>query len=105
MKPELGTKPRVYYRNLWRYTKCFISGSVSTTRAGVIECLDGAKVQLVKNNGVIAELETDNFGDFKFDGLEENSGSYAVVISTSEGRTQKVETTLGASVHVGEVRI
>ena len=21
MKPEAGTKPRVYYRNLWRYSK------------------------------------------------------------------------------------
>ena len=29
MKPELGTKPRVYYRNLWRYSKCFIGGSVA----------------------------------------------------------------------------
>ena len=28
MKPELDTKPRVYYRNLWRYSKCFIGGSV-----------------------------------------------------------------------------
>src|SRR5215468_2122376 len=24
IKPELDTKPRIYYRNLWRYTKCFI---------------------------------------------------------------------------------
>ena len=28
MRPELGTKPRVYYRNLWRYTKCFIGGTI-----------------------------------------------------------------------------
>src|ERR1700728_4126481 len=26
MKPELKAKPRVYYRNLWRYSKCFIGG-------------------------------------------------------------------------------
>src|SRR4029078_3359852 len=26
IRPELGTKPRVYYRNLWRYSKCFIGG-------------------------------------------------------------------------------
>jgi Fe-S-cluster-containing dehydrogenase component len=30
MKPEAGTKPRVYYRNLWRYSKSFIGGSVAT---------------------------------------------------------------------------
>ena len=26
MQPEAGTKPRVYYKNLWRYSKCFIGG-------------------------------------------------------------------------------
>jgi Fe-S-cluster-containing dehydrogenase component len=29
IRPELNAKPRVYYRNLWRYTKCFIGGTVS----------------------------------------------------------------------------
>jgi Fe-S-cluster-containing dehydrogenase component len=29
MRPELGTRPRVYYRNLWRYSKCFIGGTLS----------------------------------------------------------------------------
>jgi hypothetical protein len=28
LQPGLGTKPRVYYRSLHRYTKCFIGGSV-----------------------------------------------------------------------------
>ncbi len=28
MRPELGTKPRVWYRNLWRYTTCFIGGTI-----------------------------------------------------------------------------
>src|SRR5215472_16833588 len=32
MRPELGTKPRVYYRNLWRYSKCFIGGTLSAER-------------------------------------------------------------------------
>ena len=29
LQPELGTHPRVYYRNLYRYTKLFVGGSVS----------------------------------------------------------------------------
>ena len=33
MGAELGTKPRVYYKNLWRYSKCFIGGSVSAEAA------------------------------------------------------------------------
>src|SRR6516165_3326691 len=28
LRPELASKPRVYYRNLWRYSKCFIGGSI-----------------------------------------------------------------------------
>mgnify|MGYP003353035586 CR=1 FL=1 len=44
MKPELGTKPRVYYKNLWRYTQCFIAGSISAKAKGVIDCVEGASV-------------------------------------------------------------
>src|SRR5712671_335408 len=45
MKPELGSKPRVYYRNLWRYSKCFIGGSVSAEARGLVDCVEGAKVR------------------------------------------------------------
>ena len=44
LKPELGTRPRVYYRNLWRYSKCFIGGSVAEERQGVLDCIEGASV-------------------------------------------------------------
>src|SRR5437773_2565497 len=77
LKPELGTKPRVYYRNLWRYSKCFIGGSVAEERQGVIECVEGASVQLVKDGASVAVTTTDSFGDFKFDRLDENSGTYS----------------------------
>ena len=80
MKPELGAKPRVYYRNLWRYSKCFIGGSVAEEKDGVVECVEGASVQLVKDGASLAVTTTDNFGDFKFDKLDENSGSYTVQI-------------------------
>ena len=63
MKPELGTKPRIYYKNLWRYSKCFIGGSVSTEANGVVDCVEGASVRLLKNGGVVAEATTDNYGD------------------------------------------
>ena len=48
MKPEAGTKPRIYHRNLWRYTKCFIGGSVSAEANGVVDCVEGATVRLLK---------------------------------------------------------
>jgi Fe-S-cluster-containing dehydrogenase component len=104
MKPELGSKPRVYYRNLWRYSKCFIGGSVADDKNGVVDCVEGASVQLVKDGVSVAVTTTDNYGDFKFDRLDENSGRYTVQIF-SGGRTKTVEANLGASINLGEIRL
>ena len=104
MKPELGTKPRVYYRNLWRYSKCFIGGSVAEEKNGVVDCVEGASVQLVKDGASVAVTTTDNYGDFKFDRLDEDSGPYSVQIF-SGGRSKTVETQLGVSVNLGEIRL
>ena len=104
MKPEAGTKPRVYYKNLWRYSTCFIGGSVASEAGGVVDCVEGASVRLLKSGAVVAESTTDNYGDFRFDRLDENSGRYAVEISVS-GRRKTVEVTLGASVSLGEIKL
>jgi len=103
-RPELGTQPRVYYRNLWRYSKCFIGGSVSAEANGAVDCVESANVRLVKDGNTIAETMTDNYGDFKFDRLDENSGRYTVEIS-APGRKKTIETTLGVSVNLGEIRL
>jgi len=104
MKPELGAKPRVYYRNLWRYSKCFIGGSIAEEKNGIVDCVEGASVQLVKDGVSIAVTTTDNYGDFKFDKLDENSGRYAVQIFAS-GRSKTLEANLGASINLGEIRL
>jgi Carboxypeptidase regulatory-like domain len=70
----------VYYRNLWCYAKCFIGGTVSVEAKGVVDCVEGARVRLVQDGAVVAETATDNYGDFKFDRLYENSGAYTVEI-------------------------
>ena len=57
MKPEAGTKPRVYYRNLWRYTKCFIGGSVAAEADGVVDCVEGATVRLLKDGVPVAATD------------------------------------------------
>lgn len=105
LQPEWGTKPRVYYKNLWRYSKCFIGGTVSTAVGGVVECVEDAKVRLKKDNRVVSETTTDNFGDFKFDQLDENSGAYLVEIAAKDGAKKTVEIVLGASVNLGEIRL
>jgi Fe-S-cluster-containing dehydrogenase component len=104
LKPELGTKPRVYYKNLWRFSQCFIGGSVSAKTRGVVDCVEGAVVRLLKDGAVIAQAATDNYGDFKFDRLNESSGDYVVEISA--GRSKKTVTVqLGVSVHLGDIRL
>jgi hypothetical protein len=104
LRPELGSKPRVYYRNLWRYAKCFIGGSLAAEQNGVVDCVEGASVRLLKDGRLIDEAVSDNYGDFKFDKLDEDSGKYTVEIS-AHGRTRTVEAQLGASINLGEIRI
>jgi Fe-S-cluster-containing dehydrogenase component len=104
MQPEEATLPRVYYRNLWRYSKCFIGGSVSAEANGTVDCVEGATVQLLQDGIVVATVATDNYGDFKFDRLDEGSGRYSVEISAL-GRRKTVETTLGESQNLGEIRL
>jgi Fe-S-cluster-containing dehydrogenase component len=105
IRPELGTRPRVYYRNLWRYAKCFIGGSVSAEPRGVVDCVEGARVRLIRGGAVVAETLTDNYGDFKFDRLDENSGAYTVEIEAPGHVKKSVEAVLGASITFGEIRL
>jgi Fe-S-cluster-containing dehydrogenase component len=105
MRPELNTRPRVYYRNLWRYTKCFIGGTLAAETDGVVDCVEGARVRLLRNGDVVAETESDNYGDFKFDRLDENSGRYAVEITAPGRFTKTVEIELGTSTNIGEIRL
>ncbi len=105
LRPEFGTRPRVYYRNLWRFQKCFIGGTLSTETNGVVDCVEGAEVRLLKHGGIIAITTSDNYGDFKFDRLEEHSGAYMVEIEAASLPKKFVETQLGASVNLGEIRL
>jgi Fe-S-cluster-containing dehydrogenase component len=105
LNPEYGTKPRVYYKNLWRYTTAFIGGSVSAEANGVVDCVEGAKVALLKDGKRQAQAVTDIYGDFKFDKLPEDGGAYTVEIE-AEGHAKKtVAATLGESVYLGEIRL
>ena len=105
MRPELNTKPRVYYRNLWRYSKCFIGGSLSAEANGVVDCVEGATVRLIRNGQLVEEAKSDNYGDFKFDKLDENSGAYVVEIEATGHKKKTVEAKLGVSINLGEIRL
>src|SRR3954464_11057391 len=72
MRPDLATKPRVYYRNLWRYSKCFIGGSVAAEASGIGDCMGGPNGRRIRGGKPVAEATSDNYGDFKFDKLSED---------------------------------
>ena len=105
IRPELNTKPRVYYRNLWRYSKCFIGGSVSAEANGVVDCVEGATVRLIRNGQPVAQVTSDNYGDFKFDRLDENSGAYVVEVEAQGHKKKTVDAKLGVSINLGEIRL
>ena len=102
LNSQFNTKPRVYYKNLYRYNKCFIGGSVALINNKVEDCVSGAVVKLIQNKKIISELKTDDFGDFKFDKLEPNSGKYEVNIEYNS-KKKTVEIDLENSIYLGNI--
>ena len=85
LEPALGTRPRVYYRNLYLMTKCFVGGSVVADMGGVEECAAGAEVVLRLGEREAGRATTDTFGEFKIDRLEPGSGPYELEIRGAAG--------------------
>ena len=86
LKPELGTKPRIYYKNLHMITKCFVGGTVVHQVKGVEECAAGVDVILEKDGREIGRATTDTFGEFVIDKLEPNSSGYHLKGTGPAGR-------------------
>jgi Fe-S-cluster-containing dehydrogenase component len=102
-QPQYKTTPRVFYKNLYRYSRCFIGGSVALNTDGISDCVKGARVTLIKDSKKIDEAVTDGFGDFKFDSLEENSGNYQLEIVYEDYDHKTVEVELKTSINVGDI--
>lgn len=86
LKPALGTRPRVYYKNLHLMTKCFVGGSVVMHVNGIEECAEGAEVIIRKDGREVGRATTDTFGEWKVDRLEPGSGRYELEASSQAGR-------------------
>ena len=102
LKPELGTKPHVYYKNLEKFEKNHITGAVLVDgdcfqdATVTLKTEDGAMVCTMTGPGGVAtcsdpsaldQQPTNCFGDFKFDGLE--NGTYILDID-ADGKTAQV---------------
>lgn len=97
LHPEYGTKPRVWYRNLDRFRSLFIGGSVAGAVAGVIECVEGARVTLEQRGDAVATAFTDAYGDFRFGGLAADSGAYRLSIEHERFAPAMVDVVLAAN--------
>lgn len=105
LHPEFGTKPRVYYKNLYRFQKELVGGSVEGAIDGVVECIAGARVVLEKGSETLGEQVTDTFGEFKFDGLDRDSGVYRLMIRDNRFAGKTVEFELKESVYLGAISL
>ena len=106
LRPDLDTKPRVHYKNLHLYNKCFIGGTVTMDVDGVEENAGGAEVVLTHDDNEVGRATTDVFGEFKLDNLPPHSGPYELEISLSGTGLARQTVAIGDdSVYVGVVNI
>ncbi|MEM1261717.1 MAG: 4Fe-4S dicluster domain-containing protein [Pseudomonadota bacterium] len=105
LHPELGTKPRIYYRNLYRYNSVLVGGTVVAVTDSIEDCLEGATATLVCQDAVQGVSETDTFGEFRFDRLAPNKGAGEVRITCAGYAPRTVPVDIQESTYLGVLRL
>jgi len=90
-----SNKPRVFYRNLYKYNTCFIAGALAYKDGDIEKAAAGATVELTMNGQFLKEVKTDFFGEFKIDRIPKNSGTFKLICSLEGFRTIEKEVTVG----------
>ena len=103
--PEHNTAPRIKYKNLYRFNKRFIAGSITFQSDGKEECGSGADVVLKIDGTEVEKTVSDAFGDFKFDGLDHGSGKYKVCIKYEAFPVKTIEVDLKESISLGTIPV
>lgn len=101
-KAALGTKPRVLYKNLFRWTKVFVSGSVAYKDTD--ECAEGAGVRVRQAGTAVGEGLVNNYGEFVVDRLEPGA-DYEVTITAPGYKPHTASVTLDKSRNLGLVML
>lgn len=97
LQPELGTNPRVWYKNLHRWTRAFVGGTVAYRDTD--DCAESAVVLLWSGGAKVADTTTNNYGDFIFDKLE--PGSYEVSVNAAGYRAASQVVDVKESINLG----
>lgn len=105
LRPDLGSRPRVFYRHLHRVQSLFIAGTVLRRAAsgqGFDAVMDANIRLLATASGEVHETRTNAFGDFRLDGLPVDIGSCSLRIESDGAVIQAAEMVLHTSRHVGD---
>jgi Fe-S-cluster-containing dehydrogenase component len=100
-KPELGAKPRVHYKNLHKWTKAFVGGTV--VFGDTDECAEGVRAVVNRGGTAVGEAVSNNYGDFVVDKLE--AGTYDLTLSAPGYKEYKTSIDLTASVSLGVISL
>jgi Fe-S-cluster-containing dehydrogenase component len=96
---ELGTKPHVLYKHLYRFTKNYITAGILVNG----DCFENATVTLSAGGKTIGASMTNFFGEFKFDGLD--NGLYTVNIEAAGKKTTCEVSVIDASLNLGFIKL
>ena len=97
--PEYNAKSRVYYLDLYKITKNFIAGAVVFEDTN--ECAEDVAVTLRDSSGNISLTETNNYGNFEFDGLD--AGEYSVSFERKGYTPKSKDVTLETASYLGDI--
>jgi Fe-S-cluster-containing dehydrogenase component len=96
---DWGTNPRVWYKNLHRWTKAFLGGTVAYK--DIDDCAEGAVVILQSAGVKVADVATNNYGDFIFDDLP--PGTYDLVVSAAGYKPVALQAEIDDSLYLGVI--
>ena len=105
LKPELGTKPRVYYKNLWRYTTAFIGGSVSEEKRRRRRLRGGRDRAPDEGRPRNRQGDDRQLRRLQARPAAGGLGRLHASISSTPGGARRASVTLGESINLGEIRI
>lgn len=99
-RPDFGTNPRVRYKNLYKWDKVFISGSI--VHGDTDECAEGASVTVRLGESIVGQGAANNYGEFVVDKLEAGS-EYAVTVEAEGYLPYTATVTPAESVNLGTI--
>ncbi len=96
LHPEYGLNEKVRYIGL---PKRFVAGAI--VFADTDECAEGVKVTL-EGEGEKKTIQTNNYGDFEFEGLPADK-TYIVKVESPGYKSQKFEVKTNIDVYLGDI--